>query len=1033
MTLRRPLVPVALALGAGIASARIGGDPVAAGILALSAGIGGLLLFYFVARWQIISVLEYDTRRVRLFLLIHAGIFLIGLLAGRAALGAGSLLDTESGQATVISGRVLSAESREDGRLLLEVKTCGAPEPSGKNSDDVKTGKDGAAGAGIPGRNGKSSGSGTDTGRADGKSARAGSADADRADGKSTGAGNADADRANGTGEKVLVTLSNPEGPGAELTGCIVKVRGIPEKPSGARIPGGFDYGLYLRSRGILATMKAESADVQVVRSPKGLWFILNRLALVRADMRRELTARMDEASASAFCGILFGESGSMDRDILQSYRQNGIGHILAASGLHVGFVYGLLRLLFRRPRTFTGNIPIAAALLAYAALAGFSASVMRAVLMMLVHILATLSHRRYDFLSCIAFCFIALLLFRPAYLFSSGFQLSFLAVTTLAVVLKKVENIRAGLEKKRREKTADGASDINTDSIDSETNPLSAHTKPLNANADVSTFNAFTDTYNAETDTSDTKTNDGAPGSTQTRYAVGSALMSLKGRVVTGLASLTAIQAGMLPMTVSAFHYVSPAVVVLNAPAILITGLIVPLGILVLPLTVAARLALLPAPADMLLTFLCRMSALLIHALTDLSSIAGSSPLSFRYAASPPLFLTLLYYFALFLSCSEALSIVRKKLRRAAHESGPDTLAAVSRCAGRKSLGRRRTVPAPPDSGSDCDRTDSTPANLKSHRRAAHGSDPDSPSVGSPPRAPGRRIAVALTITALILSLGIWTAYDWKYLGSDAIFLDVGQGDCIHLRGSGGFNMMIDSGGSDKQDVGTETLIPYFLSHGIASLDLAVITHLHTDHYAGLTTMTDGVQVKRLALSEGYRSQIDRVTAETGIPPENILFLKRGDVLRPGGGITLTVLSPPVRSPEEYLQFLEADDENALSLVLRADVDGKSFLFTGDIGEDAEAEMISSLRSELLDVDVLKVAHHGSKTSSSQAFLDIASPEISVIQVGRRNMYGHPAPEALERLARTGSRIFRTDRDGSVMLRLGVLFSPENKIYCTN
>ncbi|MCR4601667.1 MAG: ComEC/Rec2 family competence protein [Clostridia bacterium] len=981
MTLRRPLVPAALALGAGIASARIGGDPVAAGILALSAGIGGLLLFYFVVRCQILSVLEYGTRRVRLFLLIHAGIFLIGLLAGRAALGAGSLLDTESGQASVINGRVLSAESREDGRLLLEVMTCGAQSQNGKNVDDVSSGADGAAG-------------------------------------KSTRAGSADAANRRGASEKVLVTLGNPEGPGAELTGCVVKVRGIPEKPSGARIPRGFDYSLYLRSRGILATLKADSGGIQIIKSPKGLWFILNRLALIRADMRHELTARMDEASASAFCGILFGESGSMDRDILQSYRQNGIGHILAASGLHVGFVYGLLRLLFRRPRTFVGNIPITAALLAYAALAGFSASVMRAVLMMLVHIMATLSHRRYDFLSCIAFCFIALLLFRPAYLFSNGFQLSFLAVTTLAVVLKKVENIRAGLEKKRREKTADGASDINTDSIDSETNPLSAHTKPLNANADVRTFSAFTDTYNAETDIRDTKTNDGAPGSIQTRSAVGSALMSLKGRVVTGLASLTAIQAGMLPMTVSAFHYVSPAVVVLNAPAILITGLIVPLGILILPLEVAARLALLPAPADMLLTFLCRMSALLIHALTGLSSIAGSSPLSFRYAASPPLFLTLLYYFALFLSCSEALSIVRKKLRRAAHENCPDTPAAsVSRCAGRKSRDRNRTGPAPPDSGSDCDRTDSTPANLKSHRRAAHCSDPDSPSTGSPPRAPGRRIAAALTITALILSLGIWTASDWKYLSSDAVFLDVGQGDCIHLRGSGGFNMMIDSGGSDKQDVGTETLIPYFLSHGIASLDLAVITHLHTDHYAGLTTMTDGVQVKRLALSEGYRSQIDRVTAETGIPPENILFLKRGDVLRPGGGITLTVLSPPARSPEEYLQFLEADDENALSLVIRADVDGKSFLFTGDIGEDAEAEMISSLRSELLDVDVLKVAHHGSKTSSSQAFLDIASPEISVIQVGRRNMYGHPTPEALKRLARTGSRIFRTDRDGSVML----------------
>ena len=244
--------------------------------------------------------------------------------------------------------------------------------------------------------------------------------------------------------ERLMVYISGIDGRKAvALTGRRVSATGEVSRPDGASDPGAFDYSLYLLSKDIRATLRVDAE--QVISSglrPGGLYRILNIIAVFKYDYEQRILMQLDDRCAQMLLGILFGDDSFMDDELKTSFQQNGLAHLLAASGLHAGFVYGLFNVLMRKPSTVRGNIPVMAVLVVYAALAGFSASVVRAVFMIIVHIVGRITHRRYDFLTCIAFCALVLLIYRPANIFSSGFQLSFAAVLTLSIVLKKAEQI---------------------------------------------------------------------------------------------------------------------------------------------------------------------------------------------------------------------------------------------------------------------------------------------------------------------------------------------------------------------------------------------------------------------------------------------------------------------------------------------------------------------------------------------------------------------------------------------------------------
>ena len=236
--------------------------------------------------------------------------------------------------------------------------------------------------------------------------------------------------------------------------------------------------------------------------------------------------------------------------------------------------------------------------------------------------------------------------------------------------------------------------------------------------------------------------------------------------------------------------------------------------------------------------------------------------------------------------------------------------------------------------------------------------------------------------------------------------YLDVGQGDSMLLR-CDGYDILIDAGENDQG----AAVNAYLDKIGVEDLDLVIGTHPHSDHIGGLDTVLAEHTAKQVIMpaipdsqtptTRTYEDVLDAIDAQ-GL---TITDAVPGDVYTFGEG-KLEILGPVTDS---------YDNLNNFSVVCRLDYGEISFLFTGDMESDAEADLMASGAS--LDADILKVGHHGSSTSTSQGFLDAVSPEGAVIEVGEGNSYNHPHKEVMDRLEAEGCTVYRTDLNGSVVI----------------
>lgn len=278
------------------------------------------------------------------------------------------------------------------------------------------------------------------------------------------------------------------------------------------------------------------------------------------------------------------------------------------------------------------------------------------------------------------------------------------------------------------------------------------------------------------------------------------------------------------------------------------------------------------------------------------------------------------------------------------------------------------------------------------------------------------KRIAVCFAII-IALSFSANAIYTGPADRAGIVFVDVGQGDCMHLR-AGGKNVLIDSGGSHFTEVGEKTLKPYLLKNGCAELDLVVITHLHTDHCKGIDEICDEIEVKNLCVYEGYSAGDVR----EALPNYRgkVTFLKKGDILRIADGVSVEILAPEgcaKAAGSAATQKPNHDDENSMSLIAKVDYKGLTAMMTADIDEAGERTLMqaySGAGAEKLRCDILKVAHHGSKYSSCDEFLTAVCPSAAVIQVGKNN-YGHPSDDTLDRCASHDIRVYRNDQNGAI------------------
>ncbi len=831
--LRRPIVAVLLGFAGGILVTYYQG-------IYLALGIGILLLL--VTGFCAVRI----TDPLRATLLISCGFFLLGSCCLQYSLGKEGSFYGREGEKVRIRGQVITAQSKQEGftKLILRVEE----EWRRQESDSDKL---------IP-----------------------------------------------LSPEKVLVNISgvmkydslellsekgqdrqNLTGT-ADLVGRWVEVTGTVEAPSPMRNPKTFDYALYMKTQGITSLINSKSYDLQM--TPHETQVFSNKLSLLKASFIKRLHSISDENSTAILVGMLLGDKSLLEESTYENFQKNGIAHILSVSGIHVGILYLCINKLLGKRRTPVYFLSVGAFLLFYAALAEFSPSVTRAVAMIFIHLLSKLLFRPYDLTACTCTCAVIMLCINPMSLFQVGFQLSYLAVFTLAVLLPWTNRRIALLEEK--------------------------------------------------------------------------GLSPALNKVLKFLAPLLVIQVGMAPFTAYCFNYFSISAFLLNIPVLFLAGFIIPLGVMAMVLSFLADFLGEMERVPLIMTyimesffrFLVFLDQILIQIMNFGNTVFGSSSLSYFLMASPPMVWIALYYGLLFFLFSELFRVMYQ-------------------------------------------------------------------------RKQWKKVGCVLSVI-LIVSLLFPHLSGEVRVKPGLVFVDVGQGDCLHIKTPKGKNILIDGGGSQNYNVGKKTLMPYLLKNGISKIDLVLVTHLHDDHYLGIQQLGKEYPISNLGFYEINQLRAKEIEAKSGIPCEKYIYLSKGQTLKIEKDISIEVLYPEKKSQAEYESLLSAKgDENESSLILKINYGELSVLMTGDMGFDGEEKLMKLHGGDgaegnflpALQSHILKVGHHGSKYSTSETFVNVVNPKLAIIQVGKNN-FGHPNQDVIENLEKSSIMVYRNDQQGAILLEAG-------------
>lgn len=270
-------------------------------------------------------------------------------------------------------------------------------------------------------------------------------------------------------------------------------------------------------------------------------------------------------------------------------------------------------------------------------------------------------------------------------------------------------------------------------------------------------------------------------------------------------------------------------------------------------------------------------------------------------------------------------------------------------------------------------------------------------------------KIFPGMELCSMLLLL-LLMAHPWQQR-EKITFLDVGQGDASLLQ-SGGQTLLLDGGSTSQKNVGTYVILPYIKQQGISCLEAVVLTHTDQDHINGVTEVLEEgkkgwLTVKNLMYPywmEGTEQgkQLKKLAEEAGASCRKI---------RAGDRLTIGKAEAVVLYPKEQEKI---EEPNAGSLVLFWKWEGVQAMFTGDLPEEKERELLQNLPA----CEILQVGHHGSATSTCREFLEQVQPSLAVISCAMKNRYGHPSPDTVDRLKKTGCEIRYTMKSGAITIR---------------
>ena len=663
-----------------------------------------------------------------------------------------------------------------------------------------------------------------------------------------------------------------------------VKIYGEASVFDRARNPGNFDQRTYYVRQGIHVLVWAESVKIISRETDAARQF----LAELRSEWRGMLIGQLGEYYGGTMSAVLLGDKSSLDGEMKKLYQKNGIGHLLAISGLHMSFIgMGIYSLLRRTGLGFiSAGVAGGAILIAYTVMIGAGVSSLRALIMFLIRVGADMTGRDYDLATSLALAAAALVWQQPLYMTDAGFLLSFGAILGL-VLLGPVFAAMFGTacpgtgRKKNKSRRAGN--------------------KKCGAAA---------------------------------RWLAGGLISSLSVNI-------------LLLGPILYFYFEVPLY------SVFLNLLVIPIMPVAMGAGIAGSFLTLISPA--IGSPVLKIGKAVFWLYDQLCSAAGMLPAG-RYVAGKPCAGWLItYYVILGCLCGVFYFLYRRKEK----------------------------------------------------------DDPELPSKDRWNillRLPG----CGLMLCAVLMTVACRRGYR-NAEGIQAAVLDVGQGDCIHIRGREE-NYLIDGGSSDVSSAGSCRIEPYLLANAVDTLDYVFVTHGDEDHINGIQELLKGqelgVRIRNLVLppQEYHDEKLEELIYLAQKNGTRALVMNAGDEIAEEIGHGTEGLVLKCLGPEDGQELKPG---NEASLVLDLSYGEFRMLFTGDV--ESRGEELLCKNGRLEQYDVLKAAHHGSRGSSTEEFLRVTQPAAALISAGVDNRYGHPHEETLERLEAAGCRIYSTQQSGTL------------------
>ena len=668
--------------------------------------------------------------------------------------------------------------------------------------------------------------------------------------------------------------------------GDVVEITGVYEEPNIARNYKGFDYKQYLKSKNIYGTI--DCVQYEIIANNK-INIISNIINYVQNNIKENMSNILDEEQGALCIGILIGDRENISDITEDNFKKSNLTHMLAVSGSHITYIIvALTTLLSKTNRKFSLIITIIF-LLFFTVLTGFTASVLRASIMGILTLLASILHRKSDTINNLGISSIIILLYNPYLLVDAGFLLSYAGTIGIIFFSKKISNGISIIVNK-----------INPNLLNIEQNNNS---KILFVKSIIEKI---------------------------ILYVISSLSVTISANIV-----IIPIMAYMFS-TISFTFWISNILAGPIMEVVTIFGFITYLISIVFP---------------MLAEFLAIALNLFLTILLKIAEISSIIPGASIYIKTPSLIMCVMYYLVIFILFN--LKPIRQFIRK-------------------KAIFRFLIIKA------------------KKHK-----------------------LKILVTIITVIILLNSIIYVTDKNL--KIYFVDVGQGDCTLIQTHEKKNILIDGGGGEfgSFDVGESILLPYLLNRGINKIDYMMISHFDSDHIGGLFYIMENLKVDNIIISrqgknsENFKKFI-QIMSEKQI---NLIIVKRGDYVKIDGTSYFEILFPEEKQISDNVL-------NNNSIVAKFVSSNVTMLFTGDIEEIAEKRLCELYRNtNKLQADIIKVAHHGSKTSSTLSFLKLVNPQIALIGVGADNNFGHPNEGVLERIKKLGTQIYRTDQTGEVSI----------------